>query len=60
MGGAYYSYPELTWRGLPHNGLQAGIGVEMRFQQYTNVFTEWRYMSIGAGGLAPITVGMRF
>jgi hypothetical protein len=62
VGAAYYSYQSRDWvlRGLAHNGLQAGLGFEARTGKHTNVFAEWRYLSFGASGLAPITLGMRF
>jgi hypothetical protein len=60
VGGALYWCPSPAPLHLAHNGLQAGVGFEVRTAKYTNMFAELRYMNFGAGGLAPITLGMRF
>jgi hypothetical protein len=41
-------------------GLQAGAGFEVRTGRRTVLFAEYRYMAMGTGGVAPITLGMRF
>jgi hypothetical protein len=60
-GGAIYGYPDPgPVVGLARNGLQAGVGFEVRPTKHTNVFAELRYMSFGRSGLAPVTIGARF
>ncbi len=58
-GGAFYSdmHPST---GLARTGLQGGIGFEFRPETRSVLFAEWRYMGMGAGGLRPVAIGMRF
>jgi hypothetical protein len=41
-------------------GLQGGVGFEVRPRRRSVLFAEWRYMAMGTGGVAPMTIGMRF
>ena len=41
-------------------GLEGGVGFEVRTGKRTTLFAECRYFGFGAGGVAPMTIGMRF
>ncbi len=44
----------------PGAGLQAGLGFEVRPATRTNVFIEWRHLSMGTAGVSSVTMGARF